>query len=161
MALAFKRVIPALFLGIWVGAWAVYGFSGQGLLLGVLDGLPGLIIAVTTAYGVFAKYAKLWEIEFNAKKSIRPQTMPCFSSLSLTTASRDDLPNLRGDITTMDCPPIRLSIMSCRSFSRLQKCLSVTIFPKRKGFGTIASKINYTVIPYCLLHTKDMFSTYY
>ncbi len=37
MALAFKRVIPALFLGIWVGAWAVYGFSGQGLLLGALD----------------------------------------------------------------------------------------------------------------------------
>ncbi|MBN2301631.1 MAG: glycosyltransferase family 2 protein [Lentisphaerae bacterium] len=28
---------------------------------GFLDGLPGLIIAVTTAYGVFAKYAKLWE----------------------------------------------------------------------------------------------------
>jgi Na+/H+ antiporter NhaC len=37
MALAFKRVIPALFLGIWVGAWAVYGFSAQGLLQGVLD----------------------------------------------------------------------------------------------------------------------------
>ncbi|MDX1741332.1 MAG: hypothetical protein R3178_08575, partial [Rhodothermales bacterium] len=37
MALAFKRVIPALFLGVWVGAWAVYGFSAQGLLQGVLD----------------------------------------------------------------------------------------------------------------------------
>ncbi len=30
---------------------------------GFLDGLPGLIIATNTAYGVFAKYAKLWELE--------------------------------------------------------------------------------------------------
>ncbi len=37
MALAFKRVIPALFLGIWVGAWAVYDFSLGGLLKGGLD----------------------------------------------------------------------------------------------------------------------------
>jgi len=29
---------------------------------GFLDGMPGLIIAGTTAYGVFAKYAKLWEL---------------------------------------------------------------------------------------------------
>ena len=29
--------------------------------LGFLDGVPGLIIAVTTAYYVFIKYAKLWE----------------------------------------------------------------------------------------------------
>jgi len=29
--------------------------------LGFLDGIPGLIIAVTTAYYVFIKYAKLWE----------------------------------------------------------------------------------------------------
>jgi hypothetical protein len=36
--------------------------------------------------------------------------MPWISSLSLTTASRDDLPILRSDITTMDCPNIRLSI---------------------------------------------------
>lgn len=28
---------------------------------GFLDGLPGLIVAVTTSFGVFAKYAKLWE----------------------------------------------------------------------------------------------------
>jgi hypothetical protein len=26
-----------------------------------MDGLPGLIIAFTTAFGVLAKYAKLWE----------------------------------------------------------------------------------------------------
>ena len=29
---------------------------------GFLDGFPGLLIAVTTAYGVFVKYAKLWEL---------------------------------------------------------------------------------------------------
>jgi hypothetical protein len=33
------------------------------LRLGFLDGLPGLIIATTVAYGVFTKYAKLWEIQ--------------------------------------------------------------------------------------------------
>jgi len=30
---------------------------------GFLDGLPGLVIAVSTMYYVFAKYAKLWELE--------------------------------------------------------------------------------------------------
>ena len=34
---------------------------------GFLDGIPGLIIAATSAYGVFAKYAKLWEIEMQRK----------------------------------------------------------------------------------------------
>ncbi len=29
--------------------------------LGFLDGLPGLVIAISTAYYVFIKYAKLWE----------------------------------------------------------------------------------------------------
>ncbi len=32
---------------------------------GLLDGLPGFIIAVTTAYGVFMKYAKLWELHMS------------------------------------------------------------------------------------------------
>ena len=36
---------------------------GYFLRLGFLDGLPGLIIAMTTSYGVFAKYAKLWELQ--------------------------------------------------------------------------------------------------
>lgn len=36
---------------------------GYVLRLGVLDGMPGLIIAATSAYAVFVKYAKLWEIE--------------------------------------------------------------------------------------------------
>lgn len=37
----------------------------RGYLLrrGILDGIPGLIIATMSAYGVFIKYAKLWEIE--------------------------------------------------------------------------------------------------
>ncbi len=30
---------------------------------GFMDGLPGLIIATTVAFGVFIKYAKLWEIQ--------------------------------------------------------------------------------------------------
>lgn len=30
---------------------------------GVLDGLPGLMISMSTSYGVFVKYAKLWELE--------------------------------------------------------------------------------------------------
>ena len=33
------------------------------LKLGFLDGMPGLIIAVSTSFTVFVKYAKLWEIE--------------------------------------------------------------------------------------------------
>ncbi|NNE46129.1 MAG: Na+/H+ antiporter NhaC family protein [Rhodothermales bacterium] len=44
MALAFKRVIPALFLGIWVGAWAVYGFSAPGLLQGLLDAFQVFVL---------------------------------------------------------------------------------------------------------------------
>ena len=36
-ALAFKRVVPALFLGIWMGAWAINGFSVFGLWTGLLD----------------------------------------------------------------------------------------------------------------------------
>jgi len=36
---------------------------GYVLKLGFLDGFPGLVIAVTAAYGVFSKYAKLWEIQ--------------------------------------------------------------------------------------------------
>ncbi len=34
---------------------------------GFLDGMPGLVIAVSTMYYVFAKYAKLWELERNGK----------------------------------------------------------------------------------------------
>lgn len=37
LALVFRSVIPALFAGIWVGAWAVTGFSLHGLWGGLLD----------------------------------------------------------------------------------------------------------------------------
>ena len=36
-------------------------FDGQGRQ--ALDGMQGLIIAMVSAYGVFMKYAKLWEQE--------------------------------------------------------------------------------------------------
>jgi glycosyltransferase involved in cell wall biosynthesis len=36
---------------------------------GFLDGIPGLIIAVSTAYFTFIKYAKLWERHISSKKS--------------------------------------------------------------------------------------------
>ena len=38
-------------------------FRGYFLKLGFLDGLPGFIIAVSSAFGVFIKYAKLWEAQ--------------------------------------------------------------------------------------------------
>ena len=37
LALLFRQVIPALFLGVWLGAWAINGFSIQGLWVGLLD----------------------------------------------------------------------------------------------------------------------------
>jgi glycosyltransferase involved in cell wall biosynthesis len=36
---------------------------------GFLDGMPGLVIAVSTMYYVFAKYAKLWELEQEKRKA--------------------------------------------------------------------------------------------
>lgn len=36
---------------------------------GFLDGLPGLVIAVSTVYYVFVKYAKLWDLEHTNKKT--------------------------------------------------------------------------------------------
>jgi len=37
VALAIKRVVPALFLGIWMGAWAINDFGLVGLWTGLLD----------------------------------------------------------------------------------------------------------------------------
>ena len=37
VALAFKRVVPALFLGIWMGAWAINDFGPLALWTGLLD----------------------------------------------------------------------------------------------------------------------------
>ncbi len=36
-ALALKRVIPALFMGIWLGTWIIHDFGFDGLWLGLLD----------------------------------------------------------------------------------------------------------------------------
>ena len=44
IALAFKRVIPALFLGIWVGAATVAGFSIQGVFWGLLNTFNGYVL---------------------------------------------------------------------------------------------------------------------
>jgi glycosyltransferase involved in cell wall biosynthesis len=38
-------------------------FRGYFFKLGFLDGLPGFVIAFTSAFGVFIKYAKLWELK--------------------------------------------------------------------------------------------------
>ena len=45
MALAFKRVVPALFLGVWMGAWTVAGFSFGGLLQGLLDAFEVYVLS--------------------------------------------------------------------------------------------------------------------
>ncbi len=37
MALLFRRVLPALFLGVWLGAWIAYGLTFAGLWQGLLD----------------------------------------------------------------------------------------------------------------------------
>ena len=37
LALAFRQVIPALFAGVWMGAWAVNGLNLKGLWQGLLD----------------------------------------------------------------------------------------------------------------------------
>jgi len=41
---------------------------GYLLRTGFRDGLPGLVIACTAAYGVFIKYAKLWEMEMQRRE---------------------------------------------------------------------------------------------
>jgi glycosyltransferase involved in cell wall biosynthesis len=38
--------------------------------LGFLDGLPGLIIAVSAGYSIFLRWAKIWELEMKQKKGI-------------------------------------------------------------------------------------------
>ncbi len=45
MALAFKRVIPALFLGIWIGAFFAVDFSFYGLWKGLLDTFQVYVLA--------------------------------------------------------------------------------------------------------------------
>jgi hypothetical protein len=47
---------------------------GYFLKRGFLDGFPGFLIAVNAAYGVFIKYAKLWEICTRESRRGRPQS---------------------------------------------------------------------------------------
>ena len=51
-------------------------FRGYFLRLGFLDGMPGLIIAITNGYGAFLKYAKLWELNLRQRDDFRemPET---------------------------------------------------------------------------------------
>ena len=39
LALTLRQVLPALFAGVWLGAWAIHGFSLAGLWFGLLDSL--------------------------------------------------------------------------------------------------------------------------
>lgn len=43
-ALLMKKVIPALFLGIWLGAWLIQGLSLSGLWLGLLDSFQRYVL---------------------------------------------------------------------------------------------------------------------
>ncbi|MGD2129075.1 MAG: Na+/H+ antiporter NhaC family protein [Lysobacterales bacterium] len=44
LALIFRQVIPALFAGIWLGAWAIHGFSLQGAWLGLLESFEKYVL---------------------------------------------------------------------------------------------------------------------
>lgn len=44
LALILRQVIPALFIGIWIGAWAAHGFSAAGLGMGLLDTLQVYVL---------------------------------------------------------------------------------------------------------------------
>ena len=48
IALLFRRVIPALFLGLWVGAMLAIGVSLNGMWLGLLETLPVYILGALT-----------------------------------------------------------------------------------------------------------------
>ena len=37
LALTLRQVIPALFAGVWLGSWAINGFSLTGLWIGLLQ----------------------------------------------------------------------------------------------------------------------------
>lgn len=51
VALIFKRVIPALFLGLWVGAMTVLGFTPFGAFKGLLDSFEHYVLASFTDTG--------------------------------------------------------------------------------------------------------------
>ena len=45
IALLFRNVIPALMIGLWFGATAIIGFTGAGLLQGLLDSFQVFVTA--------------------------------------------------------------------------------------------------------------------
>lgn len=45
MALGFKRVVPSLFFGVWVGAWIAVGLSVSGLFWGLLEAFEVYVLA--------------------------------------------------------------------------------------------------------------------
>jgi Na+/H+ antiporter NhaC len=45
IALVFRNVIPALLVGIWIGATAIVSFSGRGVFLGLLDSFQVFVTA--------------------------------------------------------------------------------------------------------------------
>lgn len=46
-------------------------FKGYFLKHGFMDGWHGLVIAITSSFGVFMKYAKLWELALHKKRAFR------------------------------------------------------------------------------------------
>lgn len=44
LALLLRQVIPALFIGVWIGAWAIHGFAATGLVSGLLDAFSVYIV---------------------------------------------------------------------------------------------------------------------
>jgi len=44
VALAFRQVVPALFLGVVVGAWSLNGFTATGLWSGLLEAFQGFVL---------------------------------------------------------------------------------------------------------------------
>jgi Na+/H+ antiporter NhaC len=51
MALLFKRVVPSLFLGVWVGAWIAVGLSATGLFWGLLEAFQVYVLDAITDAG--------------------------------------------------------------------------------------------------------------
>jgi len=43
-ALLFRQIVPAIFLGIWVGTWAITGFTLTGLWTGLLDSVQVYVV---------------------------------------------------------------------------------------------------------------------
>lgn len=57
-------------LDYYVRPWWRF-FKAYFLKLGVFDGLPGLFIARVSAFGVRMKYAKLWDLEREARRQVK------------------------------------------------------------------------------------------